>query len=287
MRGAWRTQIKGVQCKAPLSICHLHLMQTQLWNTTLFDNLLFEAQLNTGFSTLLHLGEMVANDKPTLQDWQKISMRHTFEWLPHGYTFWLPWHKGDVVFMGNRVLCWQIVGAPDPLPIMWWYLEAQDWLFPLHPQLWLWANGTVPLWGWWISQFWQFFTSMSLAGQSMCMGGTTALTEAGAVPGLIMGSGWWSSHAWTSYVQKTLCFFTHWSLPKWTTTNPLLFLLNYEPHEHAWTLLTHSHFFGFKNTTLASFPPLPIYLFSLFHLYFPVLYFFHWKYMWPTQATWT
>ena len=60
-------------------------------------------------------------------------MRHTFEWLPHGYAFWLPQHKGDVVCEGNQVLCQQIVGTPDPLPIMQQYLEAQDQLFSLHP----------------------------------------------------------------------------------------------------------------------------------------------------------
>ena len=80
------------------------------------------------------------------------------------------------------------------------YLEAQDQHFPLHPQLWLWANGTIPLRAWWMSQFWRFFPSASLAGQSMCAGGATALTEGGVVPDLIMGSGRWSSQAWTSYV---------------------------------------------------------------------------------------
>ena len=69
MRGAQRTQIKGIQQKAPLSVHHLHLIQTHLQNTTLFNDLLFEAQLNTGFSALLCLGEMVTNDKPTLWDW--------------------------------------------------------------------------------------------------------------------------------------------------------------------------------------------------------------------------
>ena len=36
----------------------------------------------------------------------------------------------------------------------------------------------------------------------MCAGGATMLAEAGAVPDLIMGSGRWTSMAWTSYVQK-------------------------------------------------------------------------------------
>ena len=36
----------------------------------------------------------------------------------------------------------------------------------------------------------------------MHMGCATVLAEAGAVPDLIMGSDWWTSVAWTSYVQK-------------------------------------------------------------------------------------
>ena len=51
-------------------------------------------------------------------------------------------------------------------------------------------------------QFWHFFLDSNFTGQSMCMGGATALAEAGAVPDLIMGSGQWTSVAWTSYVWK-------------------------------------------------------------------------------------
>ena len=129
-------------------------------------------------------------------------MRHTFQWLPHGYAFWLPRHKADIVFEGNWVICQQIVGTPNHLPIMWQYLEAWDQHFPLHPQLWLQANGTIPLQAWWMSQFWWFFPSASLAGRSMHAGGATALAEARAMPDLIMGSGRRSSQAWTSYVWK-------------------------------------------------------------------------------------
>ena len=57
------------------------------------------------------------------------------------------------------------------------YLEAHDLLFPLHPQLWLQANGMVLLQTWWRLQFQHFFTDTLLAGQSMLAGGATALTE--------------------------------------------------------------------------------------------------------------
>ena len=56
----------------------------------------------------------------------------------------------------------------------------------------------------------------------------------------------------------------------------------------------HNLFLLFQNYSVTSFflknlkknhPPLPIYLVSLFHLYSPVLYFFHRKYMRLTRAT--
>ena len=45
------------------------------------------------------------------------------------------------------------MGTPNPLLIMQQYLEAQDQLFPLHPQLWLQVNDMVPFQAWWMSQF--------------------------------------------------------------------------------------------------------------------------------------
>lgn len=45
----------------------------------------------------------------------------------------------------------QSATVPDLLLIMHWYVEAWDWLFPLYPQLWLWAEGLLLLCTWWIS----------------------------------------------------------------------------------------------------------------------------------------
>ena len=144
---------KGVRCKKPLSVCDLETMQEQLAGSTSFNDLLFEAQLNTGFAGLLWLGKLVKNDRPALQDWKKITMRHSLEWLPNAYTFLLPHHKGDLVFKGNHVICRRITGAPDPVCIMCKYIDAQDHLHPLHPQLWLQSDGSPPVHAWWISQF--------------------------------------------------------------------------------------------------------------------------------------
>ena len=63
MKGVQRMQTKGVQYKTPLMVQDLGFVQGQLKNSALLDDLLFEAQLNTGLSALLCLGEMVANNK--------------------------------------------------------------------------------------------------------------------------------------------------------------------------------------------------------------------------------
>ena len=178
LKGAWRMWSKGVYWKKPLSVQDLESMWVCLEGSSSFDDLLFKAQLNTRFSGLFHLGELVKNDKPALWDWKKITMRHSLKWLPNAHTFSLPHHKGDLVFEGNHIICRRITGAPEPLSIMCRYIDVHDHLYPLHPQLWLQSNSLTPVCAWWISQFWQFFPDSNLAGQSMWAG---RATEAGAV----------------------------------------------------------------------------------------------------------
>ena len=202
LKGAWRLHSKGVRHKKPLSVHNLETMQAHLAGSTSFDDLLFEAQLNTRFAGLLQLGELVENNKPVLWDWKRITMWHLLELLLNAYVFSLPCHKGDLVFEGNRVVCQRITGAPDPVCIMHKYIDMWDQLHPLHPQLWLQSDSSPPVHTWWISQFWCFFLDTNFTGQSMCVGGATTLAEAGTAPNLIMGSGQRTSAAWTSYMQK-------------------------------------------------------------------------------------
>ena len=44
--------------------------------------------------------------------------------------------------------------------------------------------------------------TLHIAGQSLHAGGANALAEAGAVPELIKGAGWWSSTAFKCYIHK-------------------------------------------------------------------------------------
>jgi hypothetical protein len=100
----------------------------------------------------------------------------------------LPTHKTDTTFEENRIIIRKISNAPDPCPIMERYTTSHDTLFPFHPQLWIRANGTVPLCSWFISYLQQYFGTTT-AGQSMCASGATAMAEAGAVTELIKGAG--------------------------------------------------------------------------------------------------
>ena len=156
---------KGVCQKKPLPVKYLKSMWMWLEGSSSFDNLLFKAQLNSGFMGLLCLGELFKNKKHALWDWKKITMRHLLKWLPNTYTFSLPYHKGDLVFEGNCVIYRGIMGAPDPLWIMHKYINVwHDHLYPLHPQLWLQSDGLTPICTWWICQFWWFFPDSNLAG---------------------------------------------------------------------------------------------------------------------------
>jgi hypothetical protein len=117
------------------------------------------------------------------------------------YSFWLPTHKADTTFEGNRIMVKKITGAPDPHPIMDQYIKSRDVLFPFHPQLWLKSNGSVPLCSWFIRRLHHYF-SAHIAGQSLRAGGATAMAEAGAEPQLIKGAGQWSSTAFERYIRK-------------------------------------------------------------------------------------
>ena len=137
LKGARRSNNHSVKCKAALTVHDLSYAHDHATLTSLLNILLFDAQLNSGFCSLLQLGELVSPDNQNLRDWKKVTLHHTLEWLPHAYAFWLPCHKSDSYFKGNHILCWQIQGAPDPIPIMRHYLKLHDCAFPLHPQLWL------------------------------------------------------------------------------------------------------------------------------------------------------
>ena len=76
------------------------------------DDLLFFIILLVGFHALMHLGELVWPDKKDLQDFWKVTTQDSVELLPIGFSFFLPGHKADKFFKGNRVIVQQLILAP-------------------------------------------------------------------------------------------------------------------------------------------------------------------------------
>ncbi|SJL14815.1 uncharacterized protein ARMOST_18286 [Armillaria ostoyae] len=203
LKGCKRLKGSAVKRKSPLSrddICHA--IKT-LGSSSDYDDALFLALLVTGFNGLLRLAELSMPDTKRARNWRKITRRTTVEWLPEGYAFFLPAHKADTVFEGNKV----IIPSDDdpgfnPLPIFRRYLTQRDARHLVHPALWITSSGSVPTRSWFMKRLQQIFPSKSIAGQSMRAGGATDLAEQGVLPYLIQGRGRWSSKAFKIYIRK-------------------------------------------------------------------------------------
>lgn len=201
LKGAMRRHSKPTSRKSPLTVNHLQTINNKLGGSADHDDMLFNSMINTGFTGLLRLGEMTMHDNPELRDFRKVVMRNSLCFEGDDYNFLLPTHKADTTFEGNRVIIRHIHGAPDPAPIMRRYIHSRDSRCPLHPQLWLRANGSQPTRAWFIQRL-KAFCPPDIAGQSLRAGGATALAEAGAAYELVRGAGRWSSNAFERYIRK-------------------------------------------------------------------------------------
>jgi hypothetical protein len=152
----------------------------------------------------MRLDELVWPDSASLQNWNKVTCRNHITFPDNkSYSFFLPSHKADQFFEGNHIfICCLIPSGPDPLPIFLCYLKSQDQLFPLRPELWLCAGGKIPTCHCFIQHLHQFCDE-SYAGQSLCVGGATALAEAGVAPIIIQGIRHWSTKTFQIYIQKS------------------------------------------------------------------------------------
>jgi hypothetical protein len=203
LKGALRRHGRPTKRKSPLTTAQLQSITTHFANSSDHDDILFLSMLNTGFPGLLRLGEMAVTDHLHLRDFRKVVLRSSLEWIGRDFEFLLPTHKTDTIFEGNRVHIAQIIGAPDPKPIMAAYIRSRDRLFPLHPQLWLRVNGLSPTRSWFLRRL-SNFCPADIAGQSMRAGGATALAQAGASAELIRGAGRWSSNTFERYIRKNV-----------------------------------------------------------------------------------
>jgi hypothetical protein len=68
------------------------------------DDLLFPSMLLTGFSALLHLGEMTVSNSPAKHSSKKITLHHTLSLQHDHYSFQLPFHKADWLYQGSNII---------------------------------------------------------------------------------------------------------------------------------------------------------------------------------------
>jgi hypothetical protein len=201
MSGCMRWFGTPVKQKAPLSHADLELVLNKIRPSASHDNLLFRAQLLCGFHVLLQLGELVFPDKLILRNYHKISLCHTVHLLPDLFSFFLPSHKGDHTFEGNKIVIQKLGVSTDPYAPFMSYLTSRDPLFPLNPELWLTSCGVVPTHHWFISWLHTHLPT-EYAGHSMRSGGATSLAEAGVDVSTIQAVGRWSSQAFQIYICK-------------------------------------------------------------------------------------
>ncbi len=150
-----------------------------------YNDLLFMTMLFTSFHALLHLGEMVWPDQVSLHTYCKVTLRHSVKVTADTFTFFLPTHKADSTFEGNRVLVQRTQSSPDPYAFFTTtYLARCNTSFPCNPALWLCADSTIPICAWFMKRLHTSFPA-DIFGHSMHAGGATSLAVAGIPPAMI------------------------------------------------------------------------------------------------------
>jgi hypothetical protein len=163
------------------------------------DHLLFTTQIFTGTDCLMRLAELTWPDSKSLRDYRKVSMRHSVEFLANAISFWLPGHKGDKIFEGNRLYIRNT--SKEVHALFKSYIASRDAHFCARPELWLKADGTIPTRSWFMHHLRRLFPH-TYGGQSMRAGRATAMAEAGFAPPLIQTAGRWTSETFNRYVRK-------------------------------------------------------------------------------------
>ena len=199
LQGAKRRFGVPTHRKLPLTKANLLHVLSSYGPAPTHDNLLFLTQLFTGTDCLMRLAELTWPDQVSLRDYRKVTMRPSVERLSDAISFWLPGHKADQFFEGNRLFIRK--SSTETYRLFNSYLSSRDKLFRARPELWLRADGTIPTRAWFIQRLRNFFPK-SIAGQSIRAGGATALAEDGTAPVLIQAAGRWSSDTFNRYVRK-------------------------------------------------------------------------------------
>jgi hypothetical protein len=188
LAGCMKLLSQLIHHKHPLALSDLDTVIAHYYlSTPSHDDLLFIAQLLTGFFALLRLGEMVFSDSEAICNWRKVSRQHTVHLTDTLFDFVLPYHKANRFFTGNQVLVTRGTSAINPVTHFAAYLRSRDVLLPLHSVVWLCSDGSVPTCAWFLCHLGLFFRS-EIRGQSMRAGGATYLAEKGTPLSLISSS---------------------------------------------------------------------------------------------------
>ena len=200
LKGCKRIHVSPTKQKRALTHDDLLLVMNHYHLSSLHDDLLFVAQLLTGFFALLRLGELTVPDDPRLHNpskivkWSSVTMNH------ESFTFFLPSHKGDRFFEGNTVI---LLNTPYPdIPTSHHflsYLQSHNHLFPLSSPLWLTSSGSIPTRSFFLHRLHLFFSN-DIGGHSMRVGGATDLALNGTPPSLIQPVGRWTSESFYVYI---------------------------------------------------------------------------------------
>lgn len=202
LRGSLRRFSRPVQQRQPLSRADLTLAVSMFPRPFAYDDICWLAMLLCAFFGLLRLGELVWPDSPDLQDHSHLSSRSSVAHDASSFAFDVPRCKADEYFEGTRVCITASHLCPDPYALFIQYLGFRDASFPLHPFLWVRADGSVPTRSWFLWRFRLVFPSSAVSAHSLRAGGATSLAAAGVPPAQIQAIGHWSSSAWQRYVRK-------------------------------------------------------------------------------------
>lgn len=203
LAGMKRLRNREVKRRRPISIDDIRRMADLLRASGDHDDMLFLAQVLTGFFALMRCGEMVWPDSVAKQDERKLSWRHTVRMTDNAHEFLLPGHKADRFFEGSRIIVQSLRAAEDPHIAFSSYLESRDARFRYKPELWLREDGSVPTYSWFRKRLASFFPGDDfIGGQSLRAGGATRLAELGATDDRIQAAGRWSSDAFRIYIRK-------------------------------------------------------------------------------------
>lgn len=142
LQGAKRRFGVPTNRKLPLTKANLMQVLSSYGTAPSHDDLLFVTQLFTGTNCLMRLAELTWPDKLSLQDYRKVTMRHSVEQLPDAISFWLPGHKADQFFEGNRLYIRK--SSTENQHLFNSYLDSRDKLFRARPELWLREDGSIP-----------------------------------------------------------------------------------------------------------------------------------------------